>query len=184
MSLDYTIDTERVKRLVLKCSFPAMILALFFALLILVIVWLSALTYLFRRLITNYRILTNDGSKKTLDVVISSIIRELQVQKKTLAELHIQCDRIEKEETFHIQKIGLLRFNPFNDTGGDQSFIITLIDAHETGIVLTALYSRSGTRWYAKKIVEGKGLEHELSEEEKKAVKTAKDLPNKNISNF
>src|SRR6266566_3851058 len=120
-----------------------MFLGFLFVILALTIVWLAVLTYSLLQFNNNYRILTNNGNKKTLDVVISSLIREFHVQKKTLAELRTQYDRIEKEETFHIQKIGLLRFNPFNDTGGDQSFIVTLIDAHETGVVITALYSRS-----------------------------------------
>ncbi len=83
------------------------------------------------------------------------------------------CDRIEKEGSLHIQKIGLLRFNPFKDTGGDQSFIMALTDGNDSGVIISALYSRSGTRWYAKKVKMGKGVEHELSEEEKKALKEA-----------
>jgi Protein of unknown function (DUF4446) len=87
-----------------------------------------------------------------------------------------QCDKIEKDERYHIQKIGLLRFNPFKDTGGDQSFILALVDAYNTGIIITALYSRSGTRWYTKKVVKGKSTEHELSDEEKKALHMATEL--------
>lgn len=153
-----------------------MLLFLLIVFLVALFIWLVSLTYYFLQFNNNYRMFTNNGNKKNLDVVISSLVRELQVQKKALAELQNLCDRIEKEGTFHIQKIGLLRFNPFKDTGGDQSFIVTLIDAHQTGVLLTALYSRTGTRWYVKKVVEGKGLEHELSEEEKKAVGLAKNI--------
>lgn len=100
----------------------------------------------------------------------------LQVAKKDIAELTKRCATIEKDGEYHIQKIGLLRFNPFKDTGGDQSFVLSMIDAHDTGVVVTALYSRSGTRWYAKKIKNGKGVDHELSEEEKKSLKHAKEI--------
>ena len=118
-----------------------------------------------------------DGvNKKTLDDVISSIIKEQNISKREIARLIARCDTIEKNELLHIQKIALLRFNPFKDTGGDQSFILTLIDAHDTGVVITALYSRSGTRWYAKNVVKGKGIEHDLSEEEQKALKVAKQI--------
>jgi hypothetical protein len=72
--------------------------------------------------------------------------------------------------------VGLLRFNPFKDTGGDQSFILALVDAHDTGVIITALYSRSGTRWYSKRVTKGKGTEHELSDEEKKALNMASEL--------
>lgn len=83
---------------------------------------------------------------------------------------------IEKDGQLHIQKIGLLRFNPFKDTGGDQSFILSLINGQESGVVITALYSRSGTRWYAKRVASGKGIEHELSEDEKKSLAMAKEM--------
>ena len=45
-----------------------------------------------------------------------------------------------------------------------------------TGIVISALYSRSGTRWYAKKITNGKGTEVELSDEEKKVESLAYNI--------
>ena len=68
----------------------------------------------------------------------------------------------------------MLRFNPFKDTGGDQSFIISLVDSYNTGVVISGLYSRSGTRWYAKQVIDGKGVEHELSTEENKAIHLAR----------
>lgn len=84
--------------------------------------------------------------------------------------------RIDKEGDFHIQKVGLLRFNPFKDTGGDQSFILSLVDKNDTGVIISGLYSRSGLRWYAKKVKNGKGLEHELSDDEKKALKEVSSI--------
>jgi len=66
-----------------------------------------------------------------------------------------------------------LRFNPFKETGGDQSFILALLDEDNNGVVLSGLYSRSGMRWYAKRIKKGLGTEHSLSEEEKEAIRQA-----------
>jgi hypothetical protein len=123
----------------------------------------------------HYNTLIEGVHKKTLEEVLTTMTRGLQIAKKDIDQLITRCDTIEKRQQFHIQKIGLLRFNPFKDTGGDQSFILALLDAKDTGVVITALYSRSGTRWYAKKVAKGKGLEHELSEEEKKALKIAKE---------
>lgn len=96
--------------------------------------------------------------------------------KKVLEELNQRCDKLDNEGLYYIQKIGLLRFNPFDDTGGDQSFIMSLLDVQNTGIVVSSLHTRSGTRWYAKKVFKGKGVEHELSEEEKKTVSESKPL--------
>jgi len=124
----------------------------------------------------HYQVLTKGVNKKNLEFVLENLTKETHLVKKNISNLISRCDTIEKNETYYIQKIGLLRFNPFKDTGGDQSFILTLSDANNTGVVITGLYSRSGLRWYAKSIFEGKGIEHELSEEEKKALKIAKNI--------
>lgn len=142
--------------------------------LIILVVWLGLITYYLRRSMKHYDMLTKGVNKKTLEEVLTIITRDLHVAKKDIDQLVKRCDTIERRQQFHIQKIGLLRFNPFKDTGGDQSFILALLDAKDTGVVITALYSRSGTRWYAKKVLKGKGAEHELSDEEKKALHIAK----------
>lgn len=143
-------------------------------------IWLIILSFLFWRILSHYNRLTKGVSSKTLKDVLEDLLKEAVVTKKEVESLKARCDRIEKEGLVHIQKIGLLRFNPFKDTGGNQSFILSLVDANDTGVVISGLYSRSGTRWYAKKVIEGRGVEYELSEEEKKALKEARkaELPN------
>lgn len=140
------------------------------------LVWISVLTVILLRTKNHYDLLIKDTVGADLTTVLEAIVKEMQGVKKDIAFLKEQCARIENEGQFHVQKIGLLRFNPFKDTGGDQSFIISMLDAFDTGIVISGLYSRSGTRWYAKKVEKGKGIEHELSIEEKKAIETAKPM--------
>lgn len=72
-----------------------------------------------------------------------------------------------------IQKVGILRFNPFGDVGGDQSFSIALLDSKNNGILITSLFSREGTRVYSKKIKEGKS-KYFLSKEEEVLKKSNK----------
>jgi len=147
-------------------------IALFFV----TFLWLGVITYLLWKWYKHYTFLTKGVDRKTLPVILEAIIKETQGAKKGLAELEKRCATIEKDGRFHIQKIGLLRFNPFKDTGGDQSFILTLVDANDTGVIISGLYSRSGTRWYAKKVVKGHGFEHELSDDEKKALRLAQPI--------
>lgn len=139
------------------------------------VIWLGVLTFFLRRMSRNYSVFTEGVHRKTLEEVLTNIVKEQKLHKKDIAYLSARCDNIEKDGLLHIQKIGLIRFNPFKDTGGDQSFILTLVDGEDSGVVITALYSRSGTRWYAKKVVKGKGAEHELSDDEKKSLKMAKN---------
>ncbi|PIQ05298.1 MAG: hypothetical protein COW72_02875, partial [Candidatus Nealsonbacteria bacterium CG18_big_fil_WC_8_21_14_2_50_37_10] len=72
-----------------------------------------------------------------------------------------------------IQKIGLVRFNPFKEIGGNQSFSVALLDGNDSGIVVTSLYSREGNRVYGKPIEKGVS-NYLLSEEEKQVLEIAK----------
>lgn len=137
-------------------------------------IWLLVLTIFFWRLSDHYNKLTRGLNEKSMKAVLENLLKDADAAKKDIDFLKSYCDKIEKEGRVHIQKVGLLRFNPFKDTGGDQSFILSLVDANNTGVIISGLYSRSGTRWYAKKVNQGKGIEHDLSDEEKTALKEAK----------
>ena len=71
-----------------------------------------------------------------------------------------------------IQRVGLVRFNPFEDTGGQQSFALALLDAKADGVVITSLHSRQQSRIYLKAI-SGGASDTALSKEEADAVKKA-----------
>lgn len=73
-------------------------------------------------------------------------------------------------ESGTITKINLLRFNPFEDLGGSQSFILVLLDSTDSGVLLTSLHHRNFTRVYAKAIKNGSGENITLSKEEKSAI--------------
>ncbi len=144
--------------------------------LFLLLVWMTGLSLLFLKLKNQYQLFVDGSEKHSLSDFLAKVMQGLTHNEKTIHEISHRVDGIENENKLHIQKIGLLRFNPFRDTGGEQSFVLSLIDAHDTGIVISALYSRSGTRWYVKKVLRGKGEEHELSDEEEKAIKLAKTV--------
>jgi hypothetical protein len=65
-----------------------------------------------------------------------------------------------------------VRYNPFEETGGNQSFALALLDLDGNGWVLSSLHARSGTRVYAKAITAGRA-ESALSEEESAALRQA-----------
>ena len=67
-------------------------------------------------------------------------------------------------------KINLTRFNPFDDLGGDQSFVLCLLDNTNSGAIITSLHTRETTRVYAKAIKNGQSEELALSKEETKAL--------------
>lgn len=71
-----------------------------------------------------------------------------------------------------IQKIGFLRFNPFSETGGDNSFALTLLDRSNNGVIISSLYTREGVRVYAKSIEAGTPM-YSLSKEEEASLEQA-----------
>jgi hypothetical protein len=71
-----------------------------------------------------------------------------------------------------LQKIGLVRFNPFSGTGGDQSFSLALLDKNNNGVVITSFYTSEGSSVYGKPI-ENKKSCYVLSEEEKESIRIA-----------
>lgn len=73
-----------------------------------------------------------------------------------------------------VHRTELLRFNPFKEVGGNQSFVLALLNGRNTGFVLSSLHTREGTRIYAKPVTQGaETKEHPLSKEEKYAVSLA-----------
>ncbi len=80
---------------------------------------------------------------------------------------------LEKQDWRHIQKVALLRYNPYEETGGDQSFSLAVLDSKGNGVVLTSLHARGGTRVFAKPVEDEKGTTYHLSKEEIDTVKKA-----------
>ena len=111
-------------------------------------------------------------------------LREILAQFKGLEEnfekISEELENLKKESKFSVQKIGIVRYNPFSEVGGDQSFSIALLNGNNDGIVITSLYAREENRVYGKPIKAGVS-EYSLSEEEKQAIEKAK-YGNKNKS--
>ncbi len=104
-----------------------------------------------------------------LEGVIFEQIKRLRQTEKNLEELAKFSRELEKMAQSSLQKVGVIRFNPFSDTGGDQSFSIACLDAKDNGFTLTSLFTREGTRIYTKPILGGES-KYPLTEEEKRAI--------------
>ena len=103
---------------------------------------------------------------------LEEILSRFQDLEKGFARISKELEDIKLQGKLSIQKIGVVRFNPFKEVGGDQSFSIALLDANNDGVVITSLYTREGNRVYGKPIKNGKS-EYSLSEEEKTAIEKA-----------
>lgn len=80
-------------------------------------------------------------------------------------------DEFKKESFSYMQKVALKRYNPYKDTGGDQSFSVALLNGRGDGVVITSLHARAATRVFAKSVKAGREIGIEFSEEEKQVIK-------------
>lgn len=103
-------------------------------------------------------------------------LKEVLVYLKKLEEEHQKISKdleeLKQKNRKNFQKIGMIRFNPFNEVGGDQSFSIALLDADNNGFVVTSHFSRESNRVYAKPVEKGTS-QYQLSIEEKEAINKA-----------
>jgi hypothetical protein len=135
--------------------------------------WLFSLSVSLFLILRFFNQLVKKTKKGDLKRVLEKVLASEVENTKAIKMLNKEIDKLEDEGKFHVQKVGLIRFNPFQETGGDHSFSIALLDGKDTGVILTGLHTRERTRVYAKAIKKGKS-EHELSNEEKKAFTKAK----------
>lgn len=87
-------------------------------------------------------------------------------------ELADRLDELEAGGRKAMKLVGVVRFNPFDDTGSNQSFALALLDGEVNGFVLSSLHSRQATRVYVKEIIGGRS-EAPLSDEETEALRRA-----------
>lgn len=144
----------------------------FLPLIIAIILWLIGLTVVFYRLLAHYRRIASHISEGDLITLIKKLLDSNEKREKDIATVKADIQNIEKHMHKPVQKVGLKKYNPFGETGGDQSFSLCLLDMDENGFVLTSLHTRDRTRVYIKPIVSGSS-KYDLSDEEKLALKSA-----------
>lgn len=140
------------------------------------LVWLGIISALLIRMISHYNRLSKGITKPGLLEALEAVLTTLQDVKSRASALEKATQVLENEGSLHVQRIGIVRFNPFADTGGAQSFSIALLNGRNSGVMLTSLYARSGNRWYVKDIIAGKGKDVALSKEEEAAIDKAKHI--------
>ena len=109
---------------------------------------------------------------RSLEEILILLRNEVADSSSALEALEVHLKNMESRLQKTTQHVGIIRFNPFKDSGGDQSFSIALLDEAHSGVVISSLYSRDGVRVYAKPVEAGNSR-YQLSEEERKAIQKA-----------
>jgi hypothetical protein len=125
-----------------------------------------------RRLKAIYARLTQGAKGNSLEQILLHHMEQVRAATARLEEIDAALHTLQRASEYHLQHLGIVRFNPFTNTGGDQSFTLALTDAHGDGALITSLHSRDGTRIYARALHAWEAMH--LGEEERQAIAQAR----------
>jgi hypothetical protein len=117
------------------------------------------------------RLLEKGKIKSFKDIFLSQKNKNEDFEGK-IKDAFLKIKSLEDISETTVRKIGVVRFNPFSDIGGNQSFCIAMLDNKNNGFLISSLFVKDGNRVYAKAIKQGKS-DHLLSDEEIEAINRA-----------
>lgn len=112
------------------------------------------------------------ASARNIEDLLKKYAKDVDKSLLQIDELAGFVAKLHKTQKLALSKVALVRYNPFGDTGGDQSFCLAILDHTDSGFIISAVHARTGTRVYAKDIFDGES-KHHMSKEEAKALKEA-----------
>jgi hypothetical protein len=133
------------------------------------VAWLQRSEALLRR---RLRRVLPEGEAGGIDEILDRQLKRIEGLSERVEALNKLHHELETLSRHTIQKVAVVRYNPFSDTGGDQSFAIAMLDSLGNGVVLSSLHSRTDTRVFAKPVQSGRS-KFQLSDEEQDAIKKA-----------
>lgn len=135
-------------------------------------VWLVNLQLKFSRLNRRYQRMMQGMDGASLERVMFSRLEDLQLALVAVDKIKQANQQLETTLQSCIQRVGIVRFNAFDDTGSDLSFSLALLDGNNNGVVMSNIYGRNESRLYAKPITQLQSA-YTLSTEEVQAVELA-----------
>ncbi|MDA8198094.1 MAG: DUF4446 family protein [Thermaerobacter sp.] len=118
------------------------------------------------------RLMQGSSGSEGLETALAQAMEQVNAATTRLAEMEVRLKAAEEELSYAITRVGMVRFNPFLDTGADLSFSLALLNRRANGLVMTGLWGRDEVRVYAKQITDGASA-HVLSQEERQAMELA-----------
>lgn len=125
-----------------------------------------------------YRKLMTGMEGHNLEQLLVGHIEEVRQAMKKVNALEDSYKSLDKISYNCIQKVGIVRFNAFEDTGSDLSFAVAMLDRENNGVVLSNIFGRNESRTYAKPINGGQS-QYFLTDEEKEALDIAQNKASK-----
>ncbi len=146
------------------------------ALALVALLWVISLRRRLAYLSQRYLNLTKGIDGATLLDSLDRHLAEIEQLARRVDGVDGHCRELDEKLKLSLRRVGIIRFNPFGDTGGDQSFAIAVLDEHGDGFVLSSLFGRSESRLFAKPVKGGRS-KYPLSAEEEQAIIQASLMP-------
>lgn len=126
----------------------------------------------YNRLRNSYNSFMRGKDGKSLEESIFDRFDELDNLTEMLMKNRASIRKINEDMRTNFQKVGILKYDAFNEMGGRLSFALTLLDGNDNGYIINSMHSREGCYNYIKEIVKGESY-IELSEEEAESLERA-----------
>lgn len=131
---------------------------------------LAILIFRFKK---NYNRILSGVKGDNLEKVLKSHIERVDKAVEQNVKIEQEFSEFLNFSQKFLYRIGFQRFNPFQNTGGDQSFAVSILDDAGDGIVISSMHAREGTRIYAKPVKGGKEGKYKFSKEETDVINKA-----------
>ncbi|MEA3337661.1 MAG: DUF4446 family protein [Chloroflexota bacterium] len=140
---------------------------------LLALIWSFTLSRRLRTLEQSYDSLVQGTEGGNLEQVLNAHLDNVRAAVERSSNAWETATRVERAGRGHVQHVAVVRYNPFDRTGGDQSFVLAMIDEDGNGAVVNSLHARDGTRIYAKPLVDWDST-YMLTDEERDAIARAR----------
>jgi hypothetical protein len=134
--------------------------------------WVTYLQVRLRAVSRQYARLVRGVDGGNLEEMLHRQVDEVHEALETVRALETESRHIKRTLAHAFQWMGMVRYNPFRNTGGDQSFVWAIVDGQGTGVVLSSMHARESTRLYAKPLHEWTST-YPLTDEEQEAIDRA-----------
>lgn len=160
---------------------PVVLMVLFgtnFSLMIIFLVVTFIVGKAYKQLNTRYTdFMCKLGEGNKVEKILSEYLRIVDENSQKIKQQEEKINRLEANLKKCVQKVGLIRYNAYGDTGSDLSFTMALMDSEDNGVVVNGLYSRESSSIFAKPLAKGE-TKYNLSAEEIQAIDIAKASSN------
>lgn len=151
---------------------PGIIIIVMLVLIVVLFFWIISVHMKYSRMRVSYISFMKGKDGKSLEESIFDKFEELEELSEETMKNRAEIQKIKRDMLSNFQKVGIIKYDAFQEMGGKLSFVLTLLDGNDSGYIINSMHSREGCYNYIKEIVKGESY-IELSEEEMESLEKA-----------